>query len=181
MWRHRNVFRLLCVKRYFHWIRTWASWRLKPPVSCLIVSQLVQTDTKEIIWALHWLMALREEKTPEAVCPHKVPVMQRTFSYHDVFMWHRPTNWRCFGKMILEILTQLPVFVHFTLIQVSVSVVIMLTSRVHSIKRFYPSALRAGGVLSSRFGRAGGCQTCGTHIFVTAWWIFSIRWNCLGL
>ena len=44
---------------------------------------------------------------------------------------------------------------------------------------FYPSALRAGGVLSSRSGRAGGraggCQTCRTHISVTAWWIFSIR------
>ena len=44
---------------------------------------------------------------------------------------------------------------------------------------FYPSALRAGGVLSSRSGRAGGraggCQTCGNHISVTAWWIFSIR------
>ena len=56
---------------------------------------------------------------------------------------------------------------------------------------FYPSALRAGGVLSSRsgragrragglaggraVGRAGGCQTCGTHISVTAWWIFSVR------
>ena len=24
-------------------------------------------------------------------------------------------------------------------------------------------------------GRAGGCQTCGTHISVTSWWIFSIR------
>ena len=35
--------------------------------------------------------------------------------------------------------------------------------------------LRAGGVLSSRSGRAGGCQTCGTHISVTAWGIFSIR------
>ena len=45
---------------------------------------------------------------------------------------------------------------------------------------FYPSALRAGGVLSSRSGRAGGraggwvggraggCQTCGTHISVTS-------------
>ena len=42
---------------------------------------------------------------------------------------------------------------------------------------FYPSALRAGGVyvLLSRFGRAGGCQTCGTHISVTAWRIFSIQ------
>ena len=48
---------------------------------------------------------------------------------------------------------------------------------------FYPSALRAGGVLSSRSGRAdwraggqaGGCQTCGTHISVTAWWIFSVQ------
>ena len=39
----------------------------------------------------------------------------------------------------------------------------------------YPSALWAGGVLSSRFGRAGGCQTCGTHISVTAGQIFSIR------
>ena len=48
-----------------------------------------------------------------------------------------------------------------------------------SVTPFYPSALRAGGVLSSRSrragGRAGGCQTCGTHISVTAWWIFSIR------
>ena len=24
-------------------------------------------------------------------------------------------------------------------------------------------------------GRAGGCQTCGTHISVTAWWIFTVR------
>ena len=52
--------------------------------------------------------------------------------------------------------------------------------RSHGINRYcYPSALRAGGVLSSRSGwvggRAGGCQTCGTHISVTAWWIFSIR------
>ena len=52
-----------------------------------------------------------------------------------------------------------------------------------SVTPFYPSALRAGGVLSSRSGRAGGlaggwaggCQTCGTHISVTAWWIFSVR------
>ena len=48
---------------------------------------------------------------------------------------------------------------------------------------FYPTALRAGGVLSSgpggwvgerAVGRSGGCQTCGTHISVTAWRIFSI-------
>ena len=32
--------------------------------------------------------------------------------------------------------------------------------------------VRAGGRPGSR---AGGCQTCGTHISVTAWWIFSIR------
>ena len=56
-----------------------------------------------------------------------------------------------------------------------------------SVTPFYPSALRAGGVLSSRFGRAGGwaggwaggraggCQTCGSHISVTAWQIFSIQ------
>ena len=55
--------------------------------------------------------------------------------------------------------------------------------RKRAIMPFYPSALRAGGVLSSRSGRAGwraggwagGCQTCGTHISVTAWWIFSVR------
>ena len=45
----------------------------------------------------------------------------------------------------------------------------------HPDTHFYPSALRAGGVLSSRSGRAGGCQTCGTHISVTAWRIFSFR------
>ena len=32
--------------------------------------------------------------------------------------------------------------------------------------------VRAGG---RAVGRAGGCQTCGTHISVTAWWIFSVR------
>ena len=48
-------------------------------------------------------------------------------------------------------------------------------SKIYSSPAFYPSALRAGGVLSSRSGRACGCQTCGTHISVTAWWIFSIR------
>ena len=48
-----------------------------------------------------------------------------------------------------------------------------------SVTPFYPSALRAGGVLSLRSGRApgwpGGCQTCGTHISKTAWRIFSIQ------
>ena len=44
---------------------------------------------------------------------------------------------------------------------------------------FYPSALRAGGVLSARSGRAGGwpggqLPDCGTHISVTAWRIFSV-------
>ena len=35
---------------------------------------------------------------------------------------------------------------------------------------------RAGGRPGGRAGgRAGGCQTCGTHISVTAWWIFSVR------
>ena len=24
-------------------------------------------------------------------------------------------------------------------------------------------------------GRAGGCQTCGTHISITTWWIFSVQ------
>ena len=32
----------------------------------------------------------------------------------------------------------------------------------------YPAGFRAGGW-------AGGCQTCGTHISVTAWRIFSVR------
>ena len=45
---------------------------------------------------------------------------------------------------------------------------------------FYPSARRAEGYCRHGSGgrpggRAGGCQTCGTHISVTAWRIFSIR------
>ena len=32
-----------------------------------------------------------------------------------------------------------------------------------------------GIVLTVGAGRVGGCQTCGTHISVTAWWIFSVR------
>ena len=39
---------------------------------------------------------------------------------------------------------------------------------------FYPSGLWAGGGLSSRSGRAGGCQAWGTHVFVTTW-IFSVQ------
>ena len=36
--------------------------------------------------------------------------------------------------------------------------------------------VRAAGLVGGRAGgRAGGCQTCGTHISVTAWWIFSVR------
>ena len=35
---------------------------------------------------------------------------------------------------------------------------------------------RAGGRADWRAGGwAGGCQTCGTHISVTAWWIFSVQ------
>ena len=48
-----------------------------------------------------------------------------------------------------------------------------------SVTPFYPSALWAGGVLSSRSGwvggQAGSCQTCGTHISETAGWIYTIR------
>ena len=36
---------------------------------------------------------------------------------------------------------------------------------------FHPPAHRAVGVFLWRSGRAGGCQTCWTHISVTAWWI----------
>ena len=60
---------------------------------------------------------------------------------------------------------------------------VAISSRSQCVRGFNPSALRAGGVLSSRSGRAGGradwraggCQTCGTHISVTTWWIFSVR------
>ena len=41
--------------------------------------------------------------------------------------------------------------------------------------------VRAGGWAGGQAGgRAGGCQTCGTHISVTAWWIFSI-WSSVEL
>ena len=45
----------------------------------------------------------------------------------------------------------------------------------HKTSCFYPSALRAGGVLSSRSGWAGGCQSYGTHISVTARRNFFVR------
>ena len=45
----------------------------------------------------------------------------------------------------------------------------------HPIRLFYPSALRAGGVLLPQSRRAAGCPTCGTHISVSTWRIFSIR------
>ena len=38
-----------------------------------------------------------------------------------------------------------------------------------------PSGWRGIVVTVRAGGRAGGCQTCGTHISVTAWRIFSIR------
>ena len=40
--------------------------------------------------------------------------------------------------------------------------------------------LRAGRVLYSRSGRVGGCQTCGNHISVTTWQIFSV-WSLVEL
>ena len=48
----------------------------------------------------------------------------------------------------------------------------------HAIYTFLPLSPPGwrGIVVTVRAGgRAGGCQTCGTHISVTAWWIFSIR------
>ena len=59
---------------------------------------------------------------------------------------------------------------------------VTMTSSENSSPPYHVIHCRFGfyrGVLSSRSGRAGGraggCQTCGTHISVTAWWIFSIR------
>ena len=57
-----------------------------------------------------------------------------------------------------------------------------LDDKTHITKISWPSFLPLsppgwrGIVVTVRAGgRAGGCQTCGTHISVTAWWIFSIR------
>ena len=38
-----------------------------------------------------------------------------------------------------------------------------------------PPGWRSIVVMVRAGGRAGGCQTCGTHISVTAWWIFTVR------
>ena len=78
-----------------------------------------------------------------------------------------------------ELITDSVLVFHFK--QPCVTCVPLFNSlRIMHYAPFYPSALRAGGVLSSRFGLAGGqpgggYQTCGTHISVTAWRIFSIR------
>ena len=40
---------------------------------------------------------------------------------------------------------------------------------------FSPQPSRLEGYFHGPGSRAGGYQTCGTHISVTAWWIFSIR------
>ena len=45
----------------------------------------------------------------------------------------------------------------------------------HSFLPLSPPGWRGIVVTVRAGGRAGGCQTCGTHISVTAWWIFSIR------
>ena len=47
------------------------------------------------------------------------------------------------------------------------------------LKKFHPSK-NPGYCRHGPGGRAGGCQTCGTHISVTAWWIFSI-WSFVEL
>ena len=45
------------------------------------------------------------------------------------------------------------------------------------VTAFYPfsSGWRGIVITVGAGGQAGGCQICGTHISVTAWWIFSIR------
>ena len=40
---------------------------------------------------------------------------------------------------------------------------------------FTPQPSGLEGYCRHGWGRAGGCQNCGTHISVTAWWIFSLR------
>ena len=45
----------------------------------------------------------------------------------------------------------------------------------HAFLPLSPSGWRGIVVTVRLGGRAGGCQTCGTHISVTAWQIFSIR------
>ena len=45
----------------------------------------------------------------------------------------------------------------------------------HTFLPLSPPGWRGIVVTVRAGGRAGGCQTCGTHISVTAWWIFSIR------
>ena len=52
------------------------------------------------------------------------------------------------------------------------------TNRKYVFKSFLPlspSGWRGIVITVRAGGRVGGCQTCGTHISVTAWWIFSIR------
>ena len=48
-------------------------------------------------------------------------------------------------------------------------------SHAHGFLPLSPSGWRGIVVTVWAGGRAGGCQTCGTHISVTAWRIFSIR------
>ena len=48
-------------------------------------------------------------------------------------------------------------------------------TRTHTFLPLSPSGWRVIVVTVRAGGRAGGCQTCGTHISVTAWRIFSIR------
>ena len=45
----------------------------------------------------------------------------------------------------------------------------------HTFLPLSPPGWRGIVVTVRAGGRAGGCQTCGTHISVTAWWIFSIQ------
>ena len=90
--------------------------------------------------------------------------------------------------MLINVVSQTLTFEKSLTVSSSIHYAFLLCVKfIKAFSCFYPSALRAGGVLSSRCGRAvgrtggqaggraGGCQTCGTHISVTAWWIFSVR------
>ena len=77
-------------------------------------------------------------------------------------------NWIGWSLFSVESLLTCKVFVLKYWTQVLLCCVLLVKTP------FYPSALQTGGVLS-QFGRAGGCQTCETHIYVTAWQIFLIR------
>ena len=84
------------------------------------------------------------------------------------------STWCLFYKLLHNFSHEYVLYANYN--PVGISIVSAMASQITGFSIFTPQPSGLEGYCRhGPGGRAGGCQTCGTHISVTAWWIFSVR------